>query len=93
MVGVETCLGAALGMVLAGDRPAPGESGPTGLAFVLVLVGALVVARFGSPDHSRTPVLDGSDGGPRADDAGPHERSTPRVPEDAARCVPQVRDR
>jgi drug/metabolite transporter (DMT)-like permease len=68
MVGLETCLGAGLGMALAGDRPAPGESAQTALAFVLVLVGALVVARFGSPDHSRTPVLDSSDGVPRANE-------------------------
>lgn len=50
MVGVETCLGAAAGMVLAGDRPAAGSAGPTAAAFVVVVTGVLLVARFGSPD-------------------------------------------
>ncbi|MFI2753057.1 hypothetical protein ACGIF2_06445 [Cellulomonas sp. P22] len=50
MVGVETCLGALLGMVLAGDRPASGGAPATAVAFSLVLVGALAVARFGSAD-------------------------------------------
>ncbi|MCC2316922.1 hypothetical protein [Cellulomonas chengniuliangii] len=51
MVGVETCLGAGLGMVLAGDRPEPGSAGAAVAAFVLVLAGALAVARFGTPDQ------------------------------------------
>lgn len=52
VVGVETCLGALLGIVLAGDRPAPGAGATTVLAFVLVLVGALVLARFGAPESA-----------------------------------------
>lgn len=50
MVGTETCLGALLGIVLAGDRPAAGATGTTALAFVLVLGGALALARFGAPE-------------------------------------------
>ncbi|MBB2922909.1 hypothetical protein [Cellulomonas cellasea] len=50
MVGVETVAGAGLGMVLAGDRPAAGAGLSTLVGFVLVLAGAVAVARFGSPD-------------------------------------------
>lgn len=50
MVGVETVAGALLGIALAGDRPAPGAAVAAALGFVLVLVGATVVARFGAPE-------------------------------------------
>ncbi|NUU17858.1 hypothetical protein HP550_11425 [Cellulomonas humilata] len=50
MVGVETVTGALLGIVLAGDRPAPGSAAAAACGFVLVLVGAVVVARFGTPE-------------------------------------------
>jgi drug/metabolite transporter (DMT)-like permease len=50
LVGVETTLGAGLGMVLAGDRPVPSAEVRTAVAFALVLVGALAIARFASPD-------------------------------------------
>ncbi|MGW6131516.1 hypothetical protein ACWFNE_15960 [Cellulomonas sp. NPDC055163] len=57
MVGVETVAGAGLGMVLAGDRPATGAGLSTLVGFLLVLAGAVAVARFGSPDGA-----DGPDG-------------------------------
>jgi hypothetical protein len=50
MVGVETCVGALLGMVLAHDRPEPGAAALCVVAFVAVLGGVLAVARFGSAD-------------------------------------------
>lgn len=50
MVGVETVVGAVLGIVLAGDRPAAGAAPMAVVGFVLVLVGAVVVARFGAPE-------------------------------------------
>lgn len=50
MVGTETVLGAGLGIALAGDRPAAGAVPLAVVAFTLVLAGALVVARFGSPE-------------------------------------------
>lgn len=50
MVGVETCVGALAGMVLVGDRPAPGSAAATAVAFSAVVLGVLLVARFGSPD-------------------------------------------
>lgn len=62
MVGVETCLGALLGMVLAGDRPAPGGVPATAVAFSLVLLGALAVARFGSADDLAEGPQPGHDG-------------------------------
>ncbi len=49
MVGVETVVGAALGIALAGDRPAAGTGPASVAAFALVLTGAVVVARFGAP--------------------------------------------
>ncbi|MBX9247178.1 hypothetical protein ICW40_20505, partial [Actinotalea ferrariae] len=52
MVGTETCLGAALGVVLAGDRWAPGSAPLVAAGFAAVLVGALLLARFGAPDRS-----------------------------------------
>ena len=75
MVGVETCLGAGLGMVLAGDRPQAGAAGSTAVAFGLVLIGALVVARFGSPDGATagstraTPTMPEIVGAPAQPDA------------------------
>jgi drug/metabolite transporter (DMT)-like permease len=64
MVGVETCLGAFAGMLLAGDRPSAGSTGPTAVAFAVVLVGVLLVARFGSPDgFTRAAPRDGVDAG------------------------------
>jgi drug/metabolite transporter (DMT)-like permease len=50
MVAVETVVGALLGIVLAGDRPAPGTGVAAAGAFLLVLAGAVVVARFGTPE-------------------------------------------
>jgi drug/metabolite transporter (DMT)-like permease len=50
MVAVETLLGSVLGMLVCGDRPTPGLAVPAGLGFVLVLAGALVLARFGAPE-------------------------------------------
>ena len=52
MVGTETVVGAGLGIALAGDRPAAGAAPASVAAFVLVLVGAVVVARFGSPESA-----------------------------------------
>ena len=50
MVGVETTLGAGLGMLFAGDRPVPSSEVRTAIAFALVLIGTLAIARFASPD-------------------------------------------
>lgn len=50
MVGIETTLGAGLGMVLAGDRPVAGAEVRTAIAFLLVLLGTVAIARFASPD-------------------------------------------
>jgi drug/metabolite transporter (DMT)-like permease len=50
MVGMETVAGALLGVALTGDRPADGAVPLAVLGFVLVLVGAIVVARFGAPE-------------------------------------------
>jgi len=50
MVATETVLGAVLGMIVCGDRPADGLSIPAVGGFLLVLVGALVLARFGAPE-------------------------------------------
>lgn len=50
MVGVETTLGAGLGMLLAGDRPVVSAELRTAIAFLLVLAGVLVMARFATPD-------------------------------------------
>ncbi|MGV8977984.1 MAG: hypothetical protein ACOH17_08060 [Cellulomonas sp.] len=50
MVGIETTLGAGLGMLLAGDRPVVGAEVRTAAAFLLVLLGTLAIARFASPD-------------------------------------------
>ena len=50
MVATETAVGSALGMVLCGDRPAPGGAGLATAGFTLVLGGALALARFGAPD-------------------------------------------
>ncbi|WP_456824324.1 hypothetical protein [Cellulomonas sp. P5_E12] len=56
MVSIETVAGAALGIALAGDRPAEGAGTASAVAFVLVLVGAVVVARFGSPESADAEV-------------------------------------
>lgn len=50
MVATETLLGSALGMIVCADRPAPGLAIPAAAGFVLVLGGALVLARFGAPE-------------------------------------------
>jgi hypothetical protein len=50
MVGIETTLGAGLGMLLAGDRPVASAEVRTAIAFLLVLLGTLAIARFASPD-------------------------------------------
>ncbi|WP_258726417.1 hypothetical protein [Cellulomonas sp. NS3] len=73
VVGVETCLGAALGIVLAGDRPAVGAGATTALAFALVVLGALALARFGSPETAATPAAL-ADGGPPAAEPGAEGR-------------------
>lgn len=49
-VATETCLGALLGLVLVGDRALPGRGLLAGVAFLLVLGGALTVARFGASE-------------------------------------------
>jgi len=49
MVGTETVLGALLGALVCGDRPADGLAVPAIGGFLLVLAGALVLARFGAP--------------------------------------------
>ena len=56
MVGTETVVGAGLGILLAGDRPAPGAGPASVAAFALVLAGALVVARFGSPPSDQPEI-------------------------------------
>jgi len=50
MVATETVVGAVLGMVICGDRPADGLALAAVGGFVLVLAGALVLARFGAPE-------------------------------------------
>lgn len=50
MVAVETCVGAALGTALAGDRPAPGAWPVASAGFALVVLGSVALARFGVPD-------------------------------------------
>jgi drug/metabolite transporter (DMT)-like permease len=51
MVGTEALVGAGLGMLLCGDRPLPGRAPLALLGFVLVVTGAVVLARFGAPEH------------------------------------------
>lgn len=51
MVATETVLGAVLGMIVCGDRPAAGMAVPAAGGFLLVLAGALVLARFGAPEQ------------------------------------------
>jgi len=53
MVGTEALVGAGLGMLLCGDRPLPGRAVFAVLGFVLVVAGAVVLARFGAPEHPR----------------------------------------
>ena len=50
MVATETLVGAGLGVILCGDRPQPGGTAAAAVGFALVLVGALVLARFGAPE-------------------------------------------
>jgi drug/metabolite transporter (DMT)-like permease len=54
MVGTETIAGAALGMVLSGDRPAPGGTAVSILGFACVLAGALSLTRFAAPERLAT---------------------------------------
>jgi len=54
MVATETVLGAALGMALCGDRPAPGGALAAGLGFALVLAGALSLTRFAASERVST---------------------------------------
>lgn len=54
MVATETVLGASLGMLLCGDRPAPGGTLASVAGFALVLAGALSLTRFGAPDRAST---------------------------------------
>jgi drug/metabolite transporter (DMT)-like permease len=56
MVATETLVGSLLGMVLCGDRPAPGGGDLAVAGFVLVLVGALSLARFGAPEAVPAPL-------------------------------------
>ncbi len=51
MVGTETVLSAVLGMLISGDRPLPGREATAVAGFVVVVAGALLLARFGAPDH------------------------------------------
>ncbi len=53
MVATEALVGAGLGALLCGDRPLPGREALAWLGFVLVVGGALVLARFGAPEHPR----------------------------------------
>lgn len=55
-VATETCVGALLGLLLVGDHALPGRGALAAVAFVLVLVGALAVARFGSADALADPA-------------------------------------
>jgi drug/metabolite transporter (DMT)-like permease len=55
MVATETLVGALLGMLLSGDRPAPGGTDLALGGFALVLAGALSLARFGAPEPVVTP--------------------------------------
>jgi hypothetical protein len=51
MVATEALVGAGLGMLLCGDRPLPGRDVLAWLGFVLVVAGAVVLARFGAPEQ------------------------------------------
>jgi drug/metabolite transporter (DMT)-like permease len=50
MVATETIVGAALGWFVCGDRPAAGLAVPALAGFLVVLAGALLLARFGAPE-------------------------------------------
>ncbi|GIG20469.1 membrane protein [Cellulomonas chitinilytica] len=50
MVGVETVVSAVVGIVLAGDRAQAGHEWLAAVAFTLVVAGAVLVARAGTPD-------------------------------------------
>lgn len=59
-VGTETVVAALLGLVLCGDRPAVDGTAYALAGFVLVLGGALALARFGSPlDSAADPAQGG----------------------------------
>lgn len=51
-VGTETVVAAILGLILCGDRPASDGTASALAGFVLVLAGALALARFGGPLES-----------------------------------------
>jgi drug/metabolite transporter (DMT)-like permease len=51
MVATEALVGAGLGMLLCGDRPLPGRGALAFFGFALVVAGAVVLARFGAPEH------------------------------------------
>jgi len=60
MVATEALVGAVLGMLLCGDRPLPGRGVLAFLGFVLVVAGAVLLARFGAPEHPEsTPEPEG----------------------------------
>ncbi|GAA2726698.1 hypothetical protein [Cellulomonas aerilata] len=50
MVATETLVGSVLGMVVCGDRPAPGGTDLAVAGVGLVLAGALSLTRFGAPE-------------------------------------------
>jgi hypothetical protein len=56
MVATETVVGSVLGMVLCGDRPAPGGGELAVAGFTLVLAGALSLTRFGAPEPEPVPA-------------------------------------
>lgn len=49
IVGSETVVAALLGVLLCGDRPAPGATAYAVAGFVVIMAGALALARFGGP--------------------------------------------
>jgi drug/metabolite transporter (DMT)-like permease len=49
IVGSETLVAALLGVLLCGDRPAPGSTAYAVAGFVAITSGALTLARFGGP--------------------------------------------
>lgn len=51
MVATETVTGAGLGMLLCGDRPLAGRGPMAMIGFAAVVAGALLLARFGAPEH------------------------------------------
>ncbi|MGY4642685.1 hypothetical protein [Cellulomonas sp. URHB0016] len=62
MVGVETVASAVVGVLLAGDRAQSGQEWLALVAFTLVVTGAVVVARAGTPDaHAHDATADPGD--------------------------------